>query len=171
MLPFPAEEEKYSTSKWLFNPGVGIREASRQKKSIHKVNAIRDLSSGIMRQLPKVVKMDENMEFYPWIRPLAGPAAARAAAVARRARLEWWNAGVLEWPAQGPPVWWPAWLLGRHSWVGFPSRARVWLTQLWPPAALLAELSLTLLLPACPLPVRLALGFLSPERLWLFLRA
>ena len=46
-----------------------MSEASRQIPSTSRVKRIRDFSSGILKQLPKVVKMDENIRMNPAIRP------------------------------------------------------------------------------------------------------
>jgi hypothetical protein len=58
---FPAPDRKYSAIAALSRPGVGTSEARRQIPSNSSVNMIRDFSSGILKQLPKVVKMEENI--------------------------------------------------------------------------------------------------------------
>jgi hypothetical protein len=46
----------------LLRPGVGIKEARRQMPSTIMVKKILDFSSGILKQLPKVVRMDLSID-------------------------------------------------------------------------------------------------------------
>ena len=50
----------------LSSPGTGTSEARRQMPSTIMVNKIRDFSSGILKQLLRVVKMEENIDYSAW---------------------------------------------------------------------------------------------------------
>src|SRR5436190_22962249 len=52
---------KYSLRAWPLRPGMGIIEASRQMPRTTSVKMMRDLSSGILKQLAKVLAMARNM--------------------------------------------------------------------------------------------------------------
>jgi hypothetical protein len=62
-LFLPAADSKNFASQGVSRPGHGTSDASRQIPSTINVKMIRDFSSGILKQLPSVVKMDRNMEF------------------------------------------------------------------------------------------------------------
>src|SRR5579872_1734474 len=57
---------KYVVSKPAFKPGQGISEANRQTPKTTSVKTIRDLSSGILKQLSNVLKMEENISALTW---------------------------------------------------------------------------------------------------------
>src|SRR6266481_1243070 len=59
--PWAAWVLKKSASTCPFNPGIRIIASSRQMASSMKVNKILDLSSGILKQLLKVLAMAANM--------------------------------------------------------------------------------------------------------------
>src|SRR5580658_3454242 len=58
---FPGAESKYFLNASPSNPGTGTNEASRQIASTRTVKPMRDFSSGILRQLFRVLRMDVNI--------------------------------------------------------------------------------------------------------------
>ena len=53
--------EKYSDKAWPLRPGMRITASKRQTARIPSVNKIRDLSSGILKQLLRVLAMERNI--------------------------------------------------------------------------------------------------------------